>query len=118
MDLVELKEKSSMSREDAAGRLRAIADELALQPLRAVLDRVALALPVRPEVAVGNLVADDVVVGDQEVVADRADRFGFAAASAELREVRGEVGLFGADSGAGALGQLRGQPGGPWAGSA
>ena len=29
MDLVELKEKTTMSREDAAGRLRAIADELA-----------------------------------------------------------------------------------------
>ena len=29
MDLVELKEKSSLSREDAAARLRAIADELA-----------------------------------------------------------------------------------------
>jgi amphi-Trp domain-containing protein len=29
MNLVELKEKSSMSREDAAARLRAIADELA-----------------------------------------------------------------------------------------
>ena len=29
MDLVELKEKSTVSREDAAARLRAIADELA-----------------------------------------------------------------------------------------
>ena len=29
MDLVELKEKSSVSRDDAAARLRAIADELA-----------------------------------------------------------------------------------------
>ena len=29
MDLVELKEKSTLSREDAAARLRAIADELA-----------------------------------------------------------------------------------------
>jgi amphi-Trp domain-containing protein len=29
MDLVELKEKGSLSREDAAARLRAIADELA-----------------------------------------------------------------------------------------
>jgi len=89
-----------------------------LQPLGAVLDRVPLALPVRAEVAVGDLVADDVVVGDEQVVTDRADRFLFAAASTELSEVRGEVGLFGADSGAGALGQLLGQPLRPLAGSA
>ena len=44
-------------------------------------------MPVRAEVAVGNLVADDVVVGDEEVVADRADCFLFAAASSELREL-------------------------------
>jgi hypothetical protein len=29
------------------------------------------------------LVADDVVVGDEEVVADRADRFGLTASSAQ-----------------------------------
>ena len=79
--------------------------ELALESAGAVLGRVALALPVGSELAEWDLVADDVVVGDEQVVADRADRFGLAAASAELGEVRGEVGAFGADGGAGALGQ-------------
>ena len=92
--------------------------ELSLESAGAVFGRVALALPVRSEVAVWDLVADDVVVGDEQVVADRADRFLLAAAASELREVRGEVGLFGAHSGAGALGQLRGQPPRPRAGSA
>lgn len=84
--------------------------ELALQPTGAVLDGVALALPVGSEVAEGDLVANDVVVGDEQVVADRADRFLFAATPTELGVVRGEVGLFGAYRSAGALGQLRGQP--------
>ena len=92
--------------------------ELALQASSAVLDRVTLALPVRPEVAVRDLVADDVVVGHEQVVPDRADRLLLAAAASELREVRGEVGLFGADSGAGALSQLRCQPPRSRAGSA
>ena len=87
--------------------------ELALEAAGAVLDGVALALPVGSEVAVWDLVADDVVVGHEQVVADRADRFGLAAPSAELREVRGEVGAFGADGSPSALGQLRGQPAGP-----
>ena len=38
--------------------------------------RVALALPVRAELAEWDLVADDVVVGDEQVVTDRADRRG------------------------------------------
>jgi hypothetical protein len=50
-------------------------------------------------------------------VSDSADRFLFTAAAAELGVVGGEVGAFGADGGAGALGQLRGQPPGPRAGS-
>ena len=50
--------------------------ELALQSASAVLDRVAPALPVGTEFAEWDLVADDVVVGDEDVVADRADRFG------------------------------------------
>ena len=66
--------------------------ELALEAAGAVLGRVALALPVGAELAVWDLVADDVVVGDEQVVADRADRFGLAAPSAELGEVSGEVG--------------------------
>ena len=53
-----------------------------------MFDGVALALPVRAEVTVGDLVADDVVVGDQEVVADRADRFGFAARRGVARSAR------------------------------
>jgi hypothetical protein len=47
--------------------------ELALEAAGAVLGRVALALPVGAEVSVWDLVADDVVVGDEEVVADGAD---------------------------------------------
>jgi hypothetical protein len=43
--------------------------ELALQALGAVFDRVALALPVRNEVSVWDLVANDVLVGDEQVVA-------------------------------------------------
>ena len=39
--------------------------ELALEPAGAVLDGVALALPVWTELAEWDLVADDVVVGDQ-----------------------------------------------------
>jgi hypothetical protein len=46
--------------------------QLALQTASAVLDRVALALPVGSELAEWDLVADDVVVGDQDVVTDRA----------------------------------------------
>ena len=91
--------------------------ELALEAAGAVLDRVALALPVGTELSEWDLVADDVVVGDEQVVADRADRFGLTAPSAELREVRSEVGAFGADGSPRALGQLRGEPAGSGAGS-
>jgi hypothetical protein len=58
--------------------------ELALQSASAMLDRVAPALPVGAELAEWDLVADDLVGGDQDVVADRPDRFGLAAASAQL----------------------------------
>ena len=71
--------------------------ELALEPAGAMFGRVALALPVGSEFSERDLVADDVVVGDEEVVADRADRFGFAASSAQLGVVGGEVGALGAD---------------------
>jgi len=73
--------------------------ELTPEAASAVLDGVALALPVGSEVAVWDVVADDVEVRDEEVVADRADRFGFSAPTAELRVVGGEVGLFGTDGG-------------------
>jgi hypothetical protein len=73
--------------------------ELALEAAGSVLDGVALALPVRTELPEWDLVADDVVVGDEQVVADRADRLGLAAPSAKLREVSGEVGALGADGG-------------------
>jgi hypothetical protein len=50
--------------------------ELALQSSGAVLGRVALALPV------GSEVADDAVVGDEDVMAGRADRLGLTAPAA------------------------------------
>src|SRR5436305_13299672 len=86
--------------------------ELALEASGAVRDRVALALPARAEVTEWDLVADDVVVGDEEVVADSADGFLFPAPTAELGVVGGEIGFFGADCGAGALGELGCQPAG------
>jgi hypothetical protein len=70
-----------------------------------------------PRVTIWDLVADDVVVGNEQVVADRADRFLFAAPVAELGEVRGEIGAFGAHGGTGALSQLGGEPAGSGAGS-
>ena len=65
----------------------------------------------------GDPVADEVVVGDEEVVADRADRLGFTAPSPELGEVGGEVGALGADGGPRALGELVGKPARSGAGS-
>jgi hypothetical protein len=57
--------------------------ELALESAGAMFGRVALALPVGSELSERDLVADDVVIGDEEVVADRADRLGLTAASAQ-----------------------------------
>jgi hypothetical protein len=91
--------------------------ELVLEASRAMLDRVALPLPVGAEVVIWDLVADDVVVGNEQVVPDRADRFLFTTTAAELGEVRGEVGVLRADGSAGAFGQLRGQPARPGPGS-
>ncbi len=54
--------------------------ELFDEPVGAVLDRVAAGEPVGAELAEGDAVADDVVVGDQDVVAGGADRFRVAAA--------------------------------------
>ena len=58
--------------------------ELALESAGAMFGRVTLALPVGAELTERDLVADDVVVGDEEVVTDRADRLGLTAASAQL----------------------------------
>ena len=91
--------------------------ELALEAAGAMFGRVALALPVGSELSEGDLVADDVVVGDEEVVPDRADRFGLTAPSAQRREVGGEIGALGSDGGFGAFGQLVGQPARAGAGS-
>jgi hypothetical protein len=52
------------------------------EPAGAVLGRVAAGEPVGAELAEGDVVADDVVVGDQDVVAGGADRFLLAAAAA------------------------------------
>lgn len=60
-----------------------------------------------------DVVADDLEVRDEQVVADRADRFLFPAAPAELCVVRGEVRVFGAHGCPGAYGEVRGQPGLP-----
>src|SRR5215212_5381967 len=87
--------------------------ELALESAGAVLGGVALALPVGAEFSEGDSVADDVVVGDEDVVAQRADRLGLATAPAQLREVGGEVGVLGAGGGLGALGERVGQPAWP-----
>ena len=56
--------------------------KLALEPTRAVFDGVALALPVGSQFAERDLVSDDVVVGDENVVADRADSYRLPAPSA------------------------------------
>src|SRR6266545_4024565 len=84
--------------------------ELAHEPAGAVLDRVAAGEPVGAELAEGDALADDVVVGDEDVVAGGADRFRVAAAAADLPVVGGEVGVLAAGGGAGGLGQRLAQP--------
>ena len=69
--------------------------ELALEPLVRCSTRVAPALPVRSELSERDLVADDVVVGHEEVVADCAHCFGLTAPSAELVRAGGECRLSG-----------------------
>src|SRR6266508_1983693 len=86
--------------------------ELAHEPAGAVLDRVAAGEPVGAELAEGDAVAGDVVVGDQDVVAGRADRFGVAAAAADLPGVGGEVGALAACCSPGRFGQRLAQPAG------
>src|SRR6266536_847801 len=84
--------------------------ELLDEPAGAVFGRVAAGEPVGAELAVGDAVADDVVVGDQDVVAGGADRFGVAAAAADLPVVGGEVGVLTAGGGAGGFVQRFAQP--------
>jgi len=84
--------------------------ELVLEPAGAVLWRVALALPVGPEFAERDLVADDVEVRDEDVVTGRTDRFGFPAPAAELRVVSSKIGALRAGGGFRGLGQRLGQP--------
>src|SRR5437870_3930593 len=75
--------------------------ELFDEPAGAVFGRAAAGEPVGAELAVGDAVADDVVVGDQDVVAGGADRLRLAAAAAELPVVGGEIGVLAAGGGAG-----------------
>ncbi len=91
------------------GDLVAECFELFDEATGAVLDGVAAGEPVGPELAEGHLVADDVVVGDQDVVAGGADRFLLAAAAADLPVVGGEVGVLGARGGAASLSAVRSQ---------
>src|SRR6266498_3934911 len=84
--------------------------ELVDEPAGAVLNRVAAGEPVGAEFAEGDALADDVVVGDEDVVAGGADRFCVAAAAADLPVVGGEVGVLAAGGGAGGLGQRLAQP--------
>src|SRR6266508_1021093 len=77
----------------------------------AVFGGVAAGEPVGAEFAEGDALGDDVVVGDQDVVACGADRFRIAAAAADLPCVGGEVGVFGAGGGVGGLDEGCAQPG-------
>src|SRR6266540_6874980 len=70
--------------------------ELSEEAAGAVFGRVAAGEPVGAEFAEGDALAGDVVVGDQDVVAGGADRFGVAAAAADLPVVGGEVGVLAA----------------------
>ena len=70
-----------------------------------LLGRVAAGVPFRAQVLIRHLVSDDVVVGDEDVVAGRADRFLGAAPSADLGVVRGQVGAAGAGRGLRGLGE-------------
>src|SRR6266542_6497796 len=71
----------------------------------AVFGRVAAGEPVGAELAEGDAVADDVVVGDEDVVSGGADRLRLAPAAADLGVVGGEVGAFAARGGLGRLGE-------------
>src|SRR6266536_4068519 len=84
--------------------------ELLDEPAGSVFGRVAAGEPVGAELAVGDAVADDVVVGDQDVVAGGADRLRVAAAAADLPVVGGQVGVLAAGGAAGCLGQRAAQP--------
>jgi hypothetical protein len=63
--------------------------ELTSQAASAMLRRVALALPVGSEFAQRNAVADDVEVGNQDVVAGGPDRLGLTTTPTKLRVMGG-----------------------------
>ena len=56
--------------------------ELAHEPAGLLGGGSAAVIPVRSQVLIGDAVSDDVVLGDEDVVAGRADRFLGAAATA------------------------------------
>jgi len=63
--------------------------------------------PVDAEILIANVSSDDVPVGDQDVVADRADGFEGAAASSDGVIPRTQIGVFGACGGLCRLGEHR-----------
>src|SRR3990172_3137665 len=105
---------------DRAELEAAIYRHLSLQPAHempealivkvAELERVAAGEPVRAELAVGHAVADDVVVGNEDVVPRGADCLRFAAATADLPVVGGEGGGLAARNRLRRFGQRRPQP--------
>jgi hypothetical protein len=70
----------------------------------------AAVVPVRSQIVVGNFVANDVVVGDEDVVAGGADCFLGAASAADLGVVRSEVGALAAGGDVRRLGERDPQP--------
>jgi hypothetical protein len=85
--------------------------ELFDEPTGSVFERMPSGEPVGAELPVGDPVANDVVVGGEDVVPDAADRFGVAAAPTELPVVGCEVGALGMDGGVRGLGERGAQPG-------
>jgi hypothetical protein len=84
--------------------------ELVQESARAVFGRIAAGEPVRAELAVGQSVADDVVVGDEDVVTRSADCLWLAAAATDLPVVGSEVGALCPRGGLGRLGQGLAEP--------
>ena len=66
--------------------------ELADEPPGLLLGRAAPVVPVRAEIVVGNPIANDVIVGEENVVAGRADGFLGAPSAADLSVVGGQIG--------------------------
>src|SRR3954453_6068142 len=91
--------------------------ELPYEPSGLLLGGSAAVVPVRSQILVGNVVANDVVVGDEDVVAGGADRFLGAASAADLGVVRSEVGVLAAGGDVRGLGERDPQPHGAVAGA-